>query len=64
MFEHVYLGARAQEQRGLAVETIRRIVDRLLEHPEELPPDRPGDVPERLADYVAGMTDRFALAWR
>ena len=63
MFERVYLGPAAQEQRALAVATIRRIFDRLVEHPEELPPERPGDVPDRVADYIAGMTDRFALAW-
>jgi hypothetical protein len=43
---------------------VERIVDHYLTHPEELPPGRPGDVPERVTDYVAGMTDRFALAWR
>jgi dGTPase len=63
MFERVYLGPAAREQRELAVATIRRIFDRLVEHPEELPPDRPGELPDRVADYVAGMTDRFALAW-
>jgi dGTPase len=64
MFERVYLGPAAEEQRALAVETVRRIFARLVEHPDELPPDRPGDLAERVTDYVAGMTDRFALAWR
>ena len=64
MFERVYLGPAAEEQRALAVDTVRRIFDRLVEHPDELPPDRPGDLAERVTDYVAGMTDRFALAWR
>jgi dGTPase len=64
MFERVYLGPAAEEQRALAVATVRRIFDRLVEHPDELPPDRPGDLAERVTDYVAGMTDRFALAWR
>lgn len=64
MFERVYLGPEAQEQRALAVATVRRIFDRLVEHPEDLPPDRPGDLPQRATDYVSGMTDRFALAWR
>jgi dGTPase len=64
MFERVYLGPAAEEQRALAVETVRRIFDRLVDHPDELPPDRPGDLAERVTDYVAGMTDRFALAWR
>jgi dGTPase len=63
MFERVYLGPAAEEQRALAIATVRRIFDRLFEHPEELPPGRPGDVPQRVTDYVAGMTDRFALAW-
>jgi dGTPase len=63
MFERVYLGPAAAEQRALAETTVRRVFDRLLEHPDELPPDGPGDVPQRVTDYVAGMTDRFALAW-
>ena len=64
MFELVYLGPAAEEQRALASGTVRRIFTRLVEHPEELPPDGPGDLAERVTDYVAGMTDRFALAWR
>ncbi|HET9215031.1 MAG TPA: deoxyguanosinetriphosphate triphosphohydrolase [Gaiellaceae bacterium] len=64
MFERVYLGPAAEEQRALASGTVRRIFTRLVEHPEELPPDGPGDLAERVTDYVAGMTDRFALAWR
>ncbi|HXV95061.1 MAG TPA: deoxyguanosinetriphosphate triphosphohydrolase [Gaiellaceae bacterium] len=63
MFERVYLGPAEEEQRALAVGTVRRIFDRLVEHPEELPPGRPGDLPQRVTDYVSGMTDRFALAW-
>ena len=63
MFERVYLGPAAEEQRAVAVAAVRRIFDRLVEHPDELPPNRPGDLPERVTDYVAGMTDRFALAW-
>ncbi len=64
MFERVYLGPAAEEQRALASRTVQRIFTRLVEHPEELPPDGPGDLAERVTDYVAGMTDRFALAWR
>jgi len=64
MFERVYLGPAAQEQRRVALATVRRIFDHLVDHPGELPPDRPGDLAERVTDYVAGMTDRFALAWR
>ncbi|HYM63480.1 MAG TPA: deoxyguanosinetriphosphate triphosphohydrolase [Gaiellaceae bacterium] len=64
MFERVYLGPASREQRELAVTTIRRVFDHLADHPHELPAGRPGDLPERITDYVSGMTDRFALAWR
>ena len=35
-----------------------------LEHPEELPAEHqrtPGDLTTRVADHIAGMTDRYAL---
>jgi dGTPase len=63
MFERVYLGPAAQEQRETATTTVRRIFARLVEHPEDLPESRPGDLSEQVTDYLAGMTDRFALAW-
>ena len=64
MFENVYLweGARAEAVRA------RRVIAFLLEHfarsPEEISGDwsLPADPAwRRAADYVAGMTDRFAL---
>ncbi len=64
MFERVYLGPGAAEQRRTASETVERMVAHFVEHPGDLPADRPGDLGERITDYVAGMTDRFALAWR
>ncbi|MGH3006649.1 MAG: deoxyguanosinetriphosphate triphosphohydrolase [Gaiellaceae bacterium] len=64
MFERVYLGPEARAQRELAVETVRHVFDYFVEHGDELPPERPGDLPQRVTDYVSGMTDRFALAWR
>jgi dGTPase len=64
MFDQVYLGGFAEQERRRATDTVKRIFDHFAEHPEELPPDRPGDLAERVTDYVAGMTDRFALAWR
>jgi dGTPase len=63
MFERVYLGPAAQEQRDTASATVRRIFARLVEHPEDLPEGRAGDLSEQVTDYIAGMTDRFALAW-
>ena len=63
MFERVYLGPAAQEQRDTATATVRRIFAHLVEHPDDLPEGLPGDVSEQVTDYIAGMTDRFALAW-
>jgi dGTPase len=64
MFECVYLSPAAEAERRRATEIVQRIFAHFAEHPEELPPARPGDLAERVTDYVAGMTDRFALAWR
>jgi dGTPase len=52
MFEHVYLGAQAVPEHRRAHEVIRRIFDRLVER---------GDDVDEIVDYIAGMTDRFAL---
>ena len=64
MFERVYLAPETMAERERAMAIVRRIFDHFYDHPEELPPGRPGDLGERVTDYVAGMTDRFALAWR
>jgi dGTPase len=54
MFDRVYLGPHARDEHDRARVTIRRIFDRLADR---------GDSPEEIAEYVAGMTDRFALAF-
>jgi dGTPase len=54
MFERVYLGPHARGEHDRARATIRRIFDRLAER---------GDSPDEIAEYVSGMTDRFALAF-
>jgi dGTPase len=64
MFERVYLGPATEAERERATDLVERIFAHFADHPEELPPDRPGDLAERVTDYVAGMTDRFAMAWR
>ncbi len=63
MFDRVYLGQAAGSERARASATVARIFGYLADHPEEIPADRPGDPAQRVTDYVAGMTDRFALAW-
>jgi dGTPase len=63
MFERVYLGPAAEAEHARAAGAIARIFDYLLEHPDEVPAEGTGDEVERVTDYVAGMTDRFALAY-
>jgi dGTPase len=63
MFERVYLGPRARAEHAKIERVLRGLFDWYCEHPDELPP---GDAPEadRVIDYLAGMTDRFAIrAW-
>ena len=54
MFERVYLGPHTRDQH----EEARAIVGRIFEHLVAR-----GDTAEHIADYIAGMTDRFALAY-
>ncbi len=65
MFEHVYMGPVQRQHQQDAIELIRRLVDHHLQHPDELPESFraiDADLVTQVADYVAGMTDRFAVA--
>jgi dGTPase len=55
MFDRVYLGPHSPEEHARVRATIRRIYEHLV--------DERGDNPERATDYLAGMTDRFALSY-
>jgi dGTPase len=55
MFDRVYLGPQSAEEHARIRATIRRIFEHLVD-------DR-GDDLERATDYLAGMTDRFALSF-
>lgn len=64
MFERVYLAPAQRQHHGQAVEVIRRLMDHHLRCPADLPAsyrDNDADRVTQAADYVAGMTDRFAL---
>jgi dGTPase len=63
MFERVYLGPAAEAEHRRAAAALERIFDYLVAHPDEAPPGGGGDEVERVTDYIAGMTDRFALAY-
>jgi dGTPase len=60
MFENVYLGPQVEPEHRRAHETVQRIFEALVVEPERLP-SGDDDLPTRITDYVAGMTDRFAL---
>jgi dGTPase len=55
MFENVYLGPHSADEHAQIRTTIRRIFVHLV--------DERGDDVEHATDYLAGMTDRFALAY-
>ena len=64
MFANVYLAAHQEDKKRMAIQVIRQLVDHHLRHPEDLPLDFRGTDDEPLVqvvDYVAGMTDRYAL---
>jgi dGTPase len=52
MFERVYLGPHARAEHARARATVQRIFDHLVERGDDL---------DGIVDFVAGMTDRFAL---
>src|SRR5690348_1359241 len=54
MFDRVYLGPHAQLEQERARAAIRRIFEHLVAGGEE---------PEQIVDFIAGMTDRFALTY-
>jgi dGTPase len=54
MFERVYLGPHTAAEHERARTAIRTIFDHLANR---------GDGPQEIVDYVAGMTDRFALEY-
>lgn len=64
MFERVYLRPEARRQAEKAVQILRDLVHYFLEHPEQMPESyRHLESPVRtqVIDFVAGMTDRYAL---
>ena len=64
MFEQVYLRKDTQEEHERATRLIRELFQHFLDHPKEMPDEyhrAPGDLPTHVADYISGMTDRFAL---
>ena len=64
MFEHVYLGAAARQEHSRIERVIRTLFDHYAAEPARLPDGggAPGaDEAQRVTDYLAGMTDRYAV---
>lgn len=65
LFERVYLSGDAKGEDPKALELVKRLFEHYLAHPDELPEEFAleslGPLPQRVVDYVAGMTDRYAL---
>jgi dGTPase len=64
LFDNVYLRDEARSEQDKAISMVRSLFAHYLDHPEEVPQEyhrAPGDPPTRVADYIAGMTDRYAL---
>ncbi|OWQ86763.1 deoxyguanosinetriphosphate triphosphohydrolase [Roseateles terrae] len=63
LFANLYRHAAVQDKRASAEEVLRDLFQIYLADPDKLPADcaNPEDHPRACADYIAGMTDRYAL---
>ncbi len=65
MFARVYQAEEQLRQQRRAVRVIRQLMDWHLAHPDDIPGtyrQHEASAATQAADYIAGMTDRFALA--
>jgi len=65
LFSHMYRHERVVIQRETAIRTVRDLFDAYHQRPAEMGEAgsgvERGRLARRVADYIAGMTDRFAL---
>ncbi len=63
MFDRVYLGPQASAEHERVRRVMAALFDHYMEHPEEAPEPASGASEcRRIADYLAGMTDRYCIA--
>ncbi len=67
LYERVYIGSKAKAEESKVKHLLEMLFNYYCKHLEDLPPElrrNPrNEPPERLvADYIAGMTDRFAIS--
>ena len=66
MFQAVYLNPVAKGEEGKGMEVVQALYRYFEEHPEAMPTEYlqiafQDDVPTAVCDYIAGMTDRYAI---
>ncbi|MTI94803.1 MAG: deoxyguanosinetriphosphate triphosphohydrolase [Firmicutes bacterium] len=63
MFENVYIGSRPKEEEVKARYVITMLYKHFTANPHALPTnDSVDSSPQRICDYIAGMTDRYAIS--
>ncbi len=66
MFDSVYLNTFAKREEGKAQGVVRELYRHFMKHPSEMPIEFYDDYlkdqsPESIKDYIAGMSDRYAI---
>lgn len=66
LFENVYINSPAKKEEGKACALLERIFEYFVSHPDRMPADMKvfldsNPVERVVTDYIAGMTDRYAL---
>ena len=63
MFKNIYLSKNQQQEGNKVRQVIKGLYEYYMEHPETISGRIPNntDTARRVVDYIAGMTDRFAL---
>ncbi|MFY9488567.1 MAG: deoxyguanosinetriphosphate triphosphohydrolase [Solirubrobacterales bacterium] len=69
MFDNVYLGPQVRAEADRVSNLVRSLFDHFADHPDQIPTGAFGDatgeaaddLAERVTDWIAGMTDRYAF---
>ncbi len=64
LYKHVYIGSEAKQEHSKAINLLRALYSYYMEHPGDLPveyKERRNKESVKVIDYIAGMTDRYAL---
>ncbi|WP_027365435.1 deoxyguanosinetriphosphate triphosphohydrolase [Desulfotruncus alcoholivorax] len=67
LFDHVYIDSEAKSEESKARHVVQFLFEYWNKHPEKLPPEyriraESVGVERAVCDYIAGMTDRYAIA--